>query len=242
MMKRILKPLTIKVNLPIVGLVLLIIFTSLVTISITQNNPELFGLLKGPSIIQMEEEELVRKVRKLIELPEDEKPTVATVTDKEELGDQVFFNKAKEGDKVLIYTNARKVVLYRPSENRVVEVGNVNIENQEEVAGLEDIQVSNRFVILNGTNTSGLTREIEQELKEAMPDAEVIKRANAETAYEESILVDINGSRESEAEELAGKLGMRTSLLPGTETKPEDVDFLIIVGEDRAPKEEEIQE
>lgn len=78
-------------------------------------------------VAQKESKTLVAKVGKLIVLPEGEEPTVATVTDPNLLRDQPFFANAKTGDKVLIYTNARKAILYNPEENKIIEVAPVNI-------------------------------------------------------------------------------------------------------------------
>ena len=78
-------------------------------------------------VAEKEVEELVNRVGKLIVLPEGEQPTVATVSDVESLREQPFFAQAKNGDKVLIYTNARKVILYDPLSNKIVEVAPLNI-------------------------------------------------------------------------------------------------------------------
>ena len=100
------------------------------TVYAVRQKPEIFGLSKGSAQVQAEIDALVAEVGNLIALPSDEKPTIATVTDVEKVKDQPFFRNAKNGDKVLIYTNARKAILYRPSEKRIIEVGAVNI-NQE---------------------------------------------------------------------------------------------------------------
>lgn len=76
---------------------------------------------------QEEASKLVVVVGKLILLPEGETPTVATVNDPEKLKEQPFFANAMAGDKVLIYTNAKKAILYRPSTNKIVEVAPLNI-------------------------------------------------------------------------------------------------------------------
>lgn len=89
--------------------------------------PELLKLSKGQVQVQAEVDRLVSEVGSLIALPSDEKPTVATITDIEKLKDQPFFKNAKNEDKVLIYTNAKKAILYRASEKRIIEVGAVNI-------------------------------------------------------------------------------------------------------------------
>ena len=85
-------------------------------------------LSKNPQkTAQQEVQELVSKVSKLIVLPEGETPTIATVSDPEKLKEQPFFANAKNGDKVLIYTNAKKAILYDPVNNKIVEVAPVNI-------------------------------------------------------------------------------------------------------------------
>ena len=71
---------------------------------------------------------LILKVGELIILPEGESPTVATVTNPELLRNQPFFANAKNGDKVLIYTRARKAILYNPASNKIVEVAPINFE------------------------------------------------------------------------------------------------------------------
>ena len=82
-------------------------------------------------VTQQEVAKLVAQVGKLIILPEGETPTLATLSDLEKLKDQSFFAKAKTGDKVLIYTNAKKAILYSPELNKIVEVAPINIGNQK---------------------------------------------------------------------------------------------------------------
>lgn len=84
--------------------------------------------LANPTEYAQEETRLIQeKVGKLIELPTDEVPTIATVTDAAKLSEQPFFVKAQNGDRVLIFTNAKKAILYRPSSNKIIEVAPVNI-------------------------------------------------------------------------------------------------------------------
>lgn len=72
-------------------------------------------------------EAVVAKAEKLIDLPQDEIPTLATVSDPSTLEGQPFFVNAEKGDQVLLYTNARKAYLYSPSKNIIVEVASLNI-------------------------------------------------------------------------------------------------------------------
>lgn len=77
-----------------------------------------------------EAEKLVAQIGALIVLPEDEKPTVATVTDPDRLKGQPFFANAHAGDKVLLYTSALKAVLYNPATNKIINVGPISINNK----------------------------------------------------------------------------------------------------------------
>jgi hypothetical protein len=79
-----------------------------------RNNPQKY--------VQQSTDDLVKKVGQLIDLPAGEAPTIATVVNLEKLKGQPFFAKASVGDKVLIYSIARKVYLYNPGSNHIVEV------------------------------------------------------------------------------------------------------------------------
>ena len=88
------------------------------------------ALKKNPQRAAQEETlRLIGAISKLIVLPEGENPTVATVTDPERLREQPFFANAQTGDKVLIYTNSRKAILYSPTQNKIIEVAPINIGN-----------------------------------------------------------------------------------------------------------------
>lgn len=85
-------------------------------------------LKKNPSaVVDQQTRDLVKRVSKLIVLPENEVPTMATVSDPEKLKDQPFFINAKKGYNVLIYSNAKKAILYDPFSNKIIEVAPINI-------------------------------------------------------------------------------------------------------------------
>ena len=87
-------------------------------------------LKKNPqAVAQQESQRIIDKVSKLIVLPTEEVPTIATVSDPELLKDQPFFDQAEKGDQLLIYTNAKKAILYSPSANKIVNVAPINIGN-----------------------------------------------------------------------------------------------------------------
>jgi hypothetical protein len=76
---------------------------------------------KNRQAAREEMQQLVETVGKLMILP-DEEPIIATVADPSQLADQAFFRDANIGDKVLIYNQARKAVLYRPNGNLIVDI------------------------------------------------------------------------------------------------------------------------
>lgn len=175
---------------------------------------------------QDEVKKLVQEVGKLIELPTGEDPTVATVTDISKLKDQPFFQKAKNGDKVLIYTNARRAILYDPLVKRVIDVAPINI-------GTASAASLPKVALRNGTQTVGLTTTIENKLKKDNIAVNVSSKENAEKQnYQKSVVVVLNDSARDLAQAMAKDLGATVGDLPEGEIKPKDADIVIILGKD----------
>ena len=84
---------------------------------------------------QDQNQQLISKIGKLTPLPANETPTIATVTDITKLADQPFFANAKDGDKVLIYTQAKKAYLYRPATNKLINIAPVNLGSNQTTTG-----------------------------------------------------------------------------------------------------------
>ena len=127
------KPLVLFKYLPWILIVVVLLLSGLFVLKQKMKTAilkqELIELKQNPEkIAEAETNALIEKVGQLIELP-NEQPTIATVTDLEALKGQAFFEKAQLGDKVLIYTGAKKAFLYRPSTNKVIEVAPVNIDS-----------------------------------------------------------------------------------------------------------------
>jgi hypothetical protein len=95
-----------------------------------------YKALKTNANVEAEKEtkKLVDVLSKLMELPQNETPTVATISDKEKLKGQVFFEKAENGDILFAYTNAMKAILYRPSTNKIINVAPISINQTQDVA------------------------------------------------------------------------------------------------------------
>jgi hypothetical protein len=87
---------------------------------------------QNPQVVAQEEvADLISKVSVLVALPENEVPTVATVSDPAALKDQAFFTLAQKGDKVLIYAQAKKAILYSVTMNKILEIAPLNIGDKD---------------------------------------------------------------------------------------------------------------
>jgi hypothetical protein len=117
-------------NLKIVAVVLGVLVLGLAGTSIMFYKQAHQLKVNPQQVAQEENQKVIDAVGKLALLPEGESPTIATVTDPDKLkAEQAFFAKAAAGDKVLIYTQALKAIMYRPSENKIIEIAPLVIGN-----------------------------------------------------------------------------------------------------------------
>lgn len=73
---------------------------------------------------------IIDKISDLYLVPTNEEPTVALVQDKSKLGNQEFFKKAQNGDYLIIYQKDKIAMIYREKDNKLVNVGPVNLDSQ----------------------------------------------------------------------------------------------------------------
>lgn len=193
------------------------------------------NLLKNPTLAaQVEAQTLISELEKLMVLPKDEQPTIATVSDVNKLKEQPFFAKAQNGYKVIIYPKSQKAILYDPKEHKIVEVGPINLGETTSPTPAAPITVA----LYNGTKTTGLTSVIEKELQEKKVNVIVTTKENASKSdYTKTIVVDITasnaagaGKHKAFAIELAKLLGGEVGLIPSGEAAPKDAEILVILG------------
>lgn len=72
-------------------------------------------------------EKTIQRVSKLVDLPTDETPTLAVVSNPDLLKDQPFLSKAAKGDDILIYTKAKKAYIYDPARNKIVDIAAIDL-------------------------------------------------------------------------------------------------------------------
>lgn len=200
----------------------------------------------SPVVDAKEIEDLSQEIGKFMMLPENETPTLATVTDREKLAEQPFFQKAENGDKVLIFSQNGRAILYRPSQKKIVDVTSVNVnqpqtkipepvaaESTTQSEPVSAIPVITRVALYNGSTTIGVTNKVENQLKEVSRTLAVVTKENAKRDdYKETFVVDITGQNVELANQIATALGGTVATLPTGETAPSDADILVIVGKE----------
>jgi hypothetical protein len=73
--------------------------------------------------------EIKQKVSRLwLDLPE-ETPVVTTIENADEVKNQEFFRSVQNGDKLLVFIKEARVIIYRPSEDKIVNAGPVVNDN-----------------------------------------------------------------------------------------------------------------
>jgi hypothetical protein len=95
--------------------------------------------MKAPALsAEQKVNSVILEVGNHLILPMNEAPTVATVADPQKLRDQPFFQNAEVGDQILIYSVAKKAILWRPSVKKVVEVSSLSVAPTLENAPVEE--------------------------------------------------------------------------------------------------------
>lgn len=199
--------------------------------------------------VKTEDELITEAVGSRILIP-DEKPSIATVTDKTKLADQPFFKKAENGDKILIFTNTGKAVLYRPKIKKVIDTTVISLTpeaGQENASGTTPTDANEKvstteetttepterlnIAIYNGSQKIGITNSFDDELKAMYSNIDIVLKETAKKSdYEKSVVVDVTKLNAPFVKELAGKINGTVGELPEGEKAPENTDVLIILG------------
>lgn len=104
---------------------------------------QFFALKSNPEIADDEaSKRIISKVENIYMLPEGQ-PTVAKVQDKDKLNGQVFFDKAENGDYLVIYSDAKLALLYREEANKLVNVGPISVSDSVPDAATDPVEGGN---------------------------------------------------------------------------------------------------
>jgi hypothetical protein len=190
-------------------------------------------LKNDPQSINRDEIQLLTdKMSKLIALPEGETPILFPF-DKEKYKDQPIFSKTDNGDKILIYTNAKKAYIYRPSKNVIVDVIPVNVGDTTtpSIAGTS-VDKPIKLAIYNGTKIANLAATLEQRIiDQKVVGVSVVSKVTAvKSDYKKTIVIDLTGKLSKQTASLATLLEADVAT-DAAEIKPAGADLMVIVGE-----------
>lgn len=180
-----------------------------------KNNP-----ISAEEAKNKENERIVSAVGKLYNLPKDEQPTIFFVTDKNKLSDdykkQEFFQKAENGDYVLIYEKGKIAILYRPSTNQLVDVRPYTVQSSLSVA-----------IIGPQANRDATEKALQDKFKSELS---IATKADAKASYAGVTVVDLSGKYTEQVKKIAEGIGAQVGTLPAGEDKPQGADILIVAG------------
>jgi cell division protein FtsL len=164
------------------------------------------------------------QVSKHMLLPKDEEPTLAEVTDKNQIKDKFLAKNASNGDQVLIYTTNQIAIIYRPSADRIVAVGSVTAD-----PALAEAKNAT-LTILNGSKNPEKTKAIIAKIKAAYPDITVTDGGiTNKHDFPTTIVIDSSNQKDYLTDALARVSGGRRGVVPISEARA-DTDLMIIVG------------
>lgn len=176
---------------------------------------------------QKQADKFIAALGNLMELPKGEVPTIATISDRNQLTGQAFFAQAQNDDILFAYTTSMKAILYRPSVNKIINVAPIVVNQTQAVASTS---AGLKVAYYNGTDTAGLSIQTEKLVKAAYPLYQTLLLTSASSkTYTQNLVVDISGTHAKEAADLAKLLKGKVAPLPAGESRP-DADLLVISG------------
>lgn len=170
-------------------------------------------------IAKMQNAKTISEVKELYKLPDGEEPTIFTVVDTEKLKEQYpALSAAEKDDKVLLYTNAKVAIVYRPKDKKIVSVVNVTIAQK---------------VAIRIVGTQAARDAVKKTLGEKFGDAVELKsEAEAKATPTATVVADVSGQQSQLAQQIAASIsGASVGTLPEGEEKPSDTAIVIVAAE-----------
>ncbi len=165
--------------------------------------------------------ELVAKVAKLYDLPQDEEPTVILVKDAKNLQTDFekqigeIFKNLENNDYILIYKKAKLGIHYRESSNKIVATTPISIPIVTQVMAATDES--------SEATVDGLTQLFGTQLS-------IAKKVDKNLEIEKTVVVDVSGSYEEEAKSIAAQLQAEVvASLPPDVRADEGVEIVVLV-------------
>jgi hypothetical protein len=180
--------------------------------------------------------QVVEALGKLAILPTEE-PVVATITDNAALASQsAFYNNSVNGDKLVVYPEAKQAFIYSPSRNKIVNVGPLliddapvgdNAQGTTEPVSAEPISIEVR----NGSTTTGKATAASNDLKALASNVVIAQVTNAiNTNYQGNVVVAVNPEMAQVATQVANEIGAQVATALPTGESSTQADILVIIG------------
>jgi hypothetical protein len=89
-----------------------------------------FEVAEGTQLSEEQIGDLLGRISRLIQLPEEKNPLIATINDAAALrAEQAFYRDAENGDQLVIFAERAMAVIYRPSADKLINVGPIFFDN-----------------------------------------------------------------------------------------------------------------
>lgn len=194
------------------------------------------NLLSSPGgqqeLSRREVESIKVSLGKLTLLP-DEDPLLATIIDAQYLATQsAFYQNAENGDKLVVFAQARKAYIYSPSRHIIVNSGPLITNSDAQVPeGQEEISIE----IRNGTSVTGLGNQVRSQIEgPGIVVSSVGDAANRN--YTQTQVIGLNSAiTAANLAAIAQRLGGQVSTNVPANEAASNADILIIAGQAQAP-------
>jgi len=149
---------------------------------------------------------VIAKVGKLMYLPTNETPALATVVNPAQLQGNLQ-NIAKKGDDVLVYEKNSELIVYRPSSGKIVTVEPVLMGSQPN----PNLTIS--IAVLNGSGDPNNMQSFISNLYKMFPNLQLVYKDNAPRSFPSTIVFGQQAG-DSLAEQVGKSLGIQTGQDP----------------------------
>jgi Na+-transporting NADH:ubiquinone oxidoreductase subunit NqrC len=79
-----------------------------------------------------EKDDTLKRIATLVEMP-NESPSIMTVADKSKLQNQQLASKLNDGDILLVFSQNRRIFIYRPGTNKIVDMLSFGAEEAQTI-------------------------------------------------------------------------------------------------------------
>jgi len=151
---------------------------------------------------------LTEKIKQHMLLP-DEEPVVATIDNADALKeDNEFYANTQNDDVVFIYQKALKALIYRESEDILINVGPVYVDPQATQQTAEET-IAITVEVLNASSESGRASDVANQLSSINERIQISTTGNAKNdSYEKTQLVNLtDGTKDDLIKAITDSLG-----------------------------------